>query len=117
MYENPKTFERDSSARSHATIDSIFSGQLVSFVVCQACMAQTHRMEHFLDLSLPVPEDMPTRPKRLCGTDADEEEGGEYVLASSKFWDQGWKTDRLLVPFRPGALFSVASYPRPGLSP
>ena len=30
---------------------------------------------------------------------------------------QGWKTDRFLVPFRPGALFSVASYPRPGLSP
>ena len=31
--------------------------------------------------------------------------------------NQGWKTDRFLVPFRPGALFSVASYPRPGLSP
>ena len=31
--------------------------------------------------------------------------------------EQGWKTDRFLVPFRPGALFSVASYPRPGLSP
>ena len=30
---------------------------------------------------------------------------------------QGWKTDRFLVPFRRGALFSVASYPRPGLSP
>ena len=31
--------------------------------------------------------------------------------------EQGWKTDRFLVPFRRGALFSVASYPRPGLSP
>ena len=41
-------------------------------------------MEHFLDLSLPVPEVKPTRSKRLCGTDADEKEGGEYVLASSK---------------------------------
>ena len=30
---------------------------------------------------------------------------------------QGWKTDRFLFPFRPGALFSVARYPRPGLSP
>ena len=30
---------------------------------------------------------------------------------------QRWKTDRFLVPFRPGALFSVASYLRPGLSP
>ena len=30
---------------------------------------------------------------------------------------QGWKTDRFLVPFRPGALFSVASYPHPGLCP
>ena len=30
---------------------------------------------------------------------------------------QRWKTDRFLVPFRPGALFSVASYPRPDLSP
>ena len=36
------------------------------------------------------------------------------VVAAS--W-QRWKTDRFLVPFRPGALFSVASYPRPGLSP
>ena len=31
--------------------------------------------------------------------------------------DQRWKTDRFLVPFRPGALFSVASYLRPGLNP
>ena len=31
--------------------------------------------------------------------------------------NQRWKTDRFLVPFRPGAVFSVASYPRPGLSP
>ena len=30
---------------------------------------------------------------------------------------QPWKTDRFLVPFRPGALFSVASYLCPGLSP
>ena len=37
-----------------------------------------------------------------------------HVLMSS---EQGWKTDRFLVPFRPGALFSVASYPLPGLSP
>ena len=29
----------------------------------------------------------------------------------------GWKTERFLVPFRPGALFSVAGYPRLGLSP
>ena len=29
---------------------------------------------------------------------------------------QRWKTDHFLVPFRPGALFSVASYPPPGLS-
>ena len=26
---------------------------------------------------------------------------------------QLWKTDRFLVPFRPGALFSIASYPVP----
>ena len=31
--------------------------------------------------------------------------------------EQRWKTDRFLVPFRPGALFSVANYPRPGLTP
>ena len=30
---------------------------------------------------------------------------------------QRWKSDRFLVPLRPGALFSVASYLRPGLSP
>ena len=32
-------------------------------------------------------------------------------------YNQRWKTDRFLVPFRPGVLFSVASYLRPGLSP
>ena len=32
-------------------------------------------------------------------------------------YEQGWKTGRFLVPFRPGAIFSVASYPCPGLSP
>ena len=32
--------------------------------------------------------------------------------------EQRWKTDSFLVPLlRPGALFSVASYPCPGLSP
>ena len=31
--------------------------------------------------------------------------------------EQRWKTDSFLVPLRPGALFSVASYLRPGLIP
>ena len=68
---------------SYTTIDTIFSGQLVSLVVCQACMTRTHRLEPFLDLSLPVAEDKPTRPKKLCGTGA-EEEDEEYVLTPSK---------------------------------
>ncbi|KAF0288220.1 Ubiquitin carboxyl-terminal hydrolase 16 [Amphibalanus amphitrite] len=63
---DPKEVPDDMKARakalgrqvSHTTIDSIFSGQLVSLVVCQACMACTHRMEPFLDLSLPAAEDI-----------------------------------------------------------
>ena len=31
--------------------------------------------------------------------------------------DQRWKSDRFLVPFRRGALFSVASYPVPASAP
>ena len=66
---------------SHTTIDTIFSGQLVSLVVCQACMARTHRLEPFLDMSLPVAEDKPTRPRKLCGSGADDEDGAEYMLS------------------------------------
>ncbi|XP_043188433.1 ubiquitin carboxyl-terminal hydrolase 45-like isoform X2 [Amphibalanus amphitrite] len=94
---DPKEVPDDMKARakalgrqvSHTTIDSIFSGQLVSLVVCQACMARTHRMEPFLDLSLPVAEDKPTRPRKLCGTGADDEDSGEYVLTPSKATGSG----------------------------
>ena len=39
------------------------------------------------------------------------------ALATGLASEHGWKTDRFLVPFRPGALFSVASYPVPASAP
>ena len=45
-------------------------------------MTLTHRMQSFLDISLSVPDDKPTHPKKLCGMGADDKQCGEYVLTS-----------------------------------
>ena len=69
---------------SHTTIDSIFSGQLVSLVVCLACVTRTHRIVLFLDLSLPVAEDKPTRPGKPCGAGAEDDDGENQLITPSK---------------------------------
>jgi len=56
---------------NHTLLDRIFSGQMVSTIVCEECHHSSQMYEQFLDLSLPVVEDKPTKPqkspKRLSG--------------------------------------------------
>lgn len=43
-------------SRFHSIIDDLFAGQLQSTITCQACGAQSHCFDYFLDLSLPLPQ-------------------------------------------------------------
>ncbi|ESO89287.1 hypothetical protein LOTGIDRAFT_229162 [Lottia gigantea] len=52
----------------HTFIDSLFGGQLVSTVMCEECKHISQIFEPFLDLSLPVTEEKPSRPNSMIGT-------------------------------------------------
>jgi len=49
---------------SHTLLDKIFSGQMVSTIVCEECHHSSQNYEQFLDLSLPVVEDKPSKPNK-----------------------------------------------------
>jgi len=49
---------------NHCLFDRIFSGQMVSTIVCEECHHSSHTYEQFLDLSLPVVEDKPFKPQK-----------------------------------------------------
>ncbi|KAF0304588.1 Ubiquitin carboxyl-terminal hydrolase 16 [Amphibalanus amphitrite] len=78
---------------SHTTIDTIFCGQLVSVVVCQACTERTYHLDSFLDLSLPVAEHKPSRSGKLRDTDERNGDSGEHVLASCKASGESRRTE------------------------
>lgn len=50
---------------NHTLFDKIFSGQMVSTIVCEECHHSSQMYEQFLDLSLPVVEDKPTKPQKV----------------------------------------------------
>eukprot|EP00090_Calanus_glacialis_P045435 TRINITY_DN8428_c0_g1_i1.p1 TRINITY_DN8428_c0_g1~~TRINITY_DN8428_c0_g1_i1.p1 ORF type:complete len:1052 (-),score=368.79 TRINITY_DN8428_c0_g1_i1:130-3285(-) len=64
---------------NHTLTDKIFSGQMVSTIVCEECHHSSQMYEQFLDLSLPVVEDKPTKPhkspKKLTDTVLPDDEG------------------------------------------
>ncbi|KAF0308467.1 Ubiquitin carboxyl-terminal hydrolase 16 [Amphibalanus amphitrite] len=78
---------------SHTTIDTIFSGQLVSAVVCQACTERTYHLESFLDLSLPVVDYKPSRPRKQCVTGACDEDSSDHILVPCRASDQSRRTE------------------------
>merc|ERR1712192_19181 len=48
---------------NHTLLDRVFSGQLVSTIVCEECRHSSRRYEQFLDISLPVVEEVkPHKP-------------------------------------------------------
>lgn len=70
-----KKLQAYSRHASHTVFDRIFSGQMVSTVVCDECKHSSHIYESFLDLSLPVIEDKPHKPtKKNSGTSSLESE-------------------------------------------
>lgn len=64
---------------THTLLDKIFSGQMVSTIVCEECHHSSQMYEQFLDLSLPVVEDKPSKPikspKRHSGIVLPDDEG------------------------------------------
>ena len=73
---------------NHTLLDRVFSGQLVSTIVCEECRHSSRRYEQFLDISLPVVEDKPHKPLKKhhnhqqTGDDLDA--GGEGCVALDK---------------------------------
>ncbi|XP_013789773.2 ubiquitin carboxyl-terminal hydrolase 16-like isoform X1 [Limulus polyphemus] len=59
MKKKIKVFGRQAS---HTLVDMIFGGQLLSTVLCEECHMSSQVFEQFMDLSLPVSEEKPTRP-------------------------------------------------------
>lgn len=49
---------------NHTLFDKIFSGQMVSTIVCEECHHSSQCYEQFLDLSLPVVEEKPVKPQK-----------------------------------------------------
>jgi len=49
---------------NHTLLDKIFSGQMVSTIVCEECHHSSQCYEQFLDISLPVVEEKPTKPQK-----------------------------------------------------
>lgn len=49
---------------NHTLLDKIFSGQMVSTIVCEECHYSSQCYEQFLDISLPVVEEKPTKPQK-----------------------------------------------------
>jgi len=58
----------------HTLLDKIFSGQLVSSIVCEECHHSTQNYEQFLDLSLPVLEERPAKPAKKVSVMASDED-------------------------------------------
>lgn len=77
---DPKTVDEETKQKvkaygrqvNHTIVDSIFSGQLISTVLCKECQMSSQVFEPFLDLSLPITEEKPLRPglqKKASGED------------------------------------------------
>ena len=62
----PKRLKRKLQAygreTNHCLLDKIFSGQLVSMIVCEVCHHSSVNYEQFLDLSLPITDNKPIKP-------------------------------------------------------
>jgi len=71
---------------NHTFFDRIFSGQFVSTIVCEECHHSSQNYEQFLDISLQVVEDKPTKPAKKVSdnTQADDIDGNITSVYKSK---------------------------------
>ena len=49
---------------NHCLLDRVFSGQMVSSIVCEVCHHSSVTYEHFLDLSIPILDMKPLKPQK-----------------------------------------------------
>lgn len=81
---------------NHTVVDKIFGGLLVSTIVCESCHNSSQMFEPFLDLSLPLAEEKPQRPRKASvaenngnSPDAQGKEGRFRTIEDSEalIWD------------------------------
>lgn len=73
---NPKRVDEETKLQikeygrqvKHTFVDSVFGGYFISTVLCEECHVPSQIFEPFLDISLPILEEKPTRPNNLFGT-------------------------------------------------
>ncbi|XP_054707621.1 ubiquitin carboxyl-terminal hydrolase 16-like isoform X2 [Uloborus diversus] len=78
-----KLFKEYGRYAGHTIVERIFGGLLVSTVLCEECNAVSQVVEPFMDLSLPLFEEKPSRGRK-SEIDADETIAEEYVLNKPK---------------------------------
>merc|ERR1719221_110102 len=68
----------------HTLLDKIFSGQLVSSIVCEECHHSSQTYEQFLDLSLPVLEERPAKPNKKVSVVMSDEDNNHPAVMRKK---------------------------------
>merc|ERR1719221_2275777 len=68
----------------HTLLDKIFSGQLVSSIVCEECHHSSQTYEQFLDLSLPVLEERPAKPNKKVSVVMSDEDNNHPATMRKK---------------------------------
>ncbi|XP_040571683.1 ubiquitin carboxyl-terminal hydrolase 45 [Lepeophtheirus salmonis] len=66
---------------NHTIVDQLFGGHLVSTILCEVCHNSSQIFEPFLDISLPLIEEKPTRPNKF---DDDETKSSLSCFGSKK---------------------------------
>lgn len=69
---------------NHTLLDKIFSGQLVSTIVCEECHYSSRRYEQFLDISLPVVEDKPHKPLKKSSSVLPDDVDGNVTCCGAQ---------------------------------
>jgi len=69
---------------NHSLLDKIFSGQMVSTIVCEECHHSSLNYEQFLDISLPVVEDKPSKPPPKSGSLKSLPDDGEATCCGAQ---------------------------------
>jgi len=79
----------------HTLLDKIFSGQLVSSIVCEECHHSSQNYEQFLDLSLPVLEERPAKPSKKFSVVVSEDESTSLITSRRNKSKMLRKKDRM----------------------
>ncbi|XP_013383302.1 ubiquitin carboxyl-terminal hydrolase 16-like isoform X2 [Lingula anatina] len=92
MNINPKKCDEDTKAKlkvygqytKQTFVDSVFGGLLLSTVTCEECNMSSQIFEPFLDLSLPIAEEKPSRPNSLSSCFGSKKKPDQGLHVSKK---------------------------------